>query len=226
MPEPANLRRKSIGLLMRRARETAGRTRKECAAFANIAPSLLEKYEQGERDPSLVELELLAHYLRVPVQSLLDADVATPLTAPCVNFDVRVVSQLRTNIIGTRLKQARLRTNRSVDDLANASGISAALLNAYELGKKPLPITELEQLLSSLDLTLDTLLDIGVGPLGEAQLLQKRYAELDALPEDVRAFVTTPEALPYLKVALNLSRLPQDELRSMGRVLLELGTMQ
>jgi transcriptional regulator with XRE-family HTH domain len=224
MPDSSDQRRKSIGLLLRRARETAGSTRKECAAFAGIATPLLTKYEDGEREPSLVELELLAHFLRIPVQSLLDADVSASITAPRVNFDVQVVSKLRTNIIGTRLKQARLHTNKSSEEIAAASGINANLITAYESGRKPVPITELERLISILGISFDSLLDIGIGPLGESQLQHKRHAEFDALPDDIRTFVSARDSLPYLRIAMHLSRLPAEELRNAGRSLIELST--
>jgi transcriptional regulator with XRE-family HTH domain len=224
MPDSSDQRRKSIGLLLRRARETAGSTRKECAAFAGIAASLLIKYEDGEREPSLVELELLAHFLRIPVQSLLDADVSASITAPRVNFDVREVSKLRTNIIGTRLKQARLHANKTIEDIAATSDIHANLITAYETGQKPVPITELERLVTTLGITFDSLLDIGIGPLGESQLQHKRHAEFDALPDDIRSFVSARGSLPYLRIAMHLSRLPADELRNAGRSLIELST--
>ena len=67
MPEYTEARLKTIGLLIRRARETAGRTRKDCATFIGVTAALMGKYEDGACAPSLVDLEALAHYLRIPV---------------------------------------------------------------------------------------------------------------------------------------------------------------
>jgi transcriptional regulator with XRE-family HTH domain len=225
MPDSADTRdtrRKTIGLLIRRSRETAGRTRKDCATFAGISPALLLKYEEGEREPSLVEVEALAHYLRVPVQALLDEEASARLIAPRMNFNVAEVAGLRRHIIGTRLKQARLKVGLSSKQLAEQAGMTTAVVNAYELGKRPIPISELERLASCLNLSLEALMDIGIGPLGDAQLQHQQHAVFDCLPDDVRAFVCAPDALPYLRVAMRLSKLPADELRGAGHTLIEL----
>ncbi|MCL5998370.1 MAG: helix-turn-helix domain-containing protein [Chloroflexi bacterium] len=222
MPDSTEARCKTIGLLIRRARETTGHTRKDCAAFVGISSTLMSRYEEGLREPSLVELEALAHYLRVPVEALVDEATSAQMVTPRMDFDMSEVMALRTHIIGTRLKQARLKTNQSLKQLAEAVGMSPSRLNAYELGKRPVPITELQRLIACLDLSLDALLDLGIGPLGEAQLRHKQQAYVDGLPDDVRAFVTDPCALPFLRLAIHLHKLPGEELRNAGRALLEL----
>src|SRR5690242_21767277 len=115
--ETKEARLKAIGLLIRRARETAGRTHKECATFIGVTSALMRKYEDGSREPSLVELEMLAHYLRIPIQVLLDPDACTELVAPRKNFCIAEVGKLRAHIIGARLKQARLKANETVQQV-------------------------------------------------------------------------------------------------------------
>jgi transcriptional regulator with XRE-family HTH domain len=222
MPESSDLRREKIGLLMRRAREMSGRTRKDCAAFLHITQAALAAYEESRREPSLPELEALAHYLRVPVHALLDESVSTALMAPRVNLDVAEIIELRSHIIGARLKQARLNKGLAVKALAAEAGITTAKLAAYELGKRPAPITELERLATALDLSVDVLLDIGIGPLGESQLFQRQHARLDALPPDVREFVCDPQALTTLRAAMRLRQMSNEEVRAAGQALLEL----
>jgi transcriptional regulator with XRE-family HTH domain len=222
MPDSADDRRRSIGQLIRRARESAGRTRKECAAFAGVSPSFLLKVEEGLRELSLVQLEAIAHYLRIPVVALLSEGESAQLSAPRMNFNISEVAKLRTHIIGVRLKQARLKAKQSIKQLAQSAGMSTAMLNAYELGKRPIPITRLEQLVACLNIPLESLLDIGIGPVGQAQLRYKQHVYLDDLPDDVRAFVTDPKTLPYLRLAMRLSLLPAEELHSAGQALLQL----
>ena len=225
MPESTDARRKTIGLLIHRARETAGRSRKDCAAFIGVSTGQIVKYEEGSREPTFVELEALAHYLRAPVQALLDENASSRLIAPRMAFDIEEMIELRTRIIGTRLKQARLKMNASLQQLADLVGIPAGQLNAYELSKRPIPITELERLIGCLDITLESLLDLGVGPLGEAQLLHQQHAQFDALPPDVRAFVTDPHVLPYLRAAMRLRKVAGEDLRDAGQALIELSAL-
>lgn len=222
MPDSTDARRKVIGRLIHRARETAGRSRKECAVFIGISSALLHKYEDGLREPSLVELEALAHYLRIPVRALLDEVTLAKLSAPRMAFDVSEVAGLRQHIIGTRLKLARMKAGRSLTQLAELAGMTPAKLNANELGRRSIPITELDRLAGCLGIPLEALLDIGIGPLGDAQLQHQQHATFDCLPDDVRDFICAPGSLPYLRVALRLSKLPADELRGTGQALIEL----
>ena len=225
MPESTaskDIRRQAIGLLIRRAREIAGRSRKDCAAFLGITQATLAAYEAGQREPSLPELEGLAYYLRAPVQALLDESSSSALMAPRVNFSIAEIIELRSHIIGARLKQARLSKSLSAKEVAAAAGMTPAKLAAYELGKRPVPVTELEALLSQLGLTLDEMLDIGIGPLGESQQFYAQHARLDALPSDVREFVADPGALSYLRTAMRLRNLPHEEVRAAGQALMEL----
>jgi transcriptional regulator with XRE-family HTH domain len=222
MPETVDARCKTIGLLIRRARETAGRSRKDCAAFLGVSPVTVSRFEEGEREPSLVDIEMLSHYLRVPIRALLDEDGPAPLTAPRMNFDVAEIAKLRAHIVGTRLKQARLKVGEQVKQVAESVGLTTSQLNAYELGKRAVPITQIEKLINCLGIPLESLLDVGIGPVGEAQLQHKQHTAFDQLSPEVRAFVTDPEALPFLRVAMHLRNLPMDDLRTAGHALVEL----
>ena len=225
MPESADARRKTIGLLIRRARETAGRSRKDCAAYISVSPAQMVKYEEGSREPTFIELEALAHYLRAPVQALLDEEVAEKLVGPRMGFNIGEVSRLRTHIVGTRLKQARLNKELTPKQLSEMVNIPAALLNAYELGKRPIPITDLDRLIACLELPLESLLDLGIGPMGEAQLQHKQHAQFDSLPPEVRTFVTDPRALPYLRAAMRLRKVARDDLHDAGQALIDLSAL-
>jgi transcriptional regulator with XRE-family HTH domain len=225
MPESTDVRRKTIGMLIRRVRETSGRSRKDCAAYIGVSPAQMVKIEEGDHEPTLVEMEALAHYLRVPVQALLDEDVADKLVAPRMGFDIKEVCKLRTHIIGTRLKQARMNKELSVKQAAEIVGITTSQLNAYELGKHPIPITDLEHLTEALEITLESLLDLGIGPLGEAQLQHQQHAQFDSLSPEIRAFVADPHARPYLRAAMRLRKVAREDLRDAGQALMDLSAL-
>jgi len=212
------LRRLVIGRLIRNAREAAGRTQQDCARFVGISVKRLAAYEEGEREPDFVELEALAHLLNVPVQALIYEEEARRL--PQVRLDnLPALMQLRARVVGARLKQARMEKGESLKEAARAIGLTGGQLNSYELGRRPMPITLLEKAIAHFGLRLEQLLDLGIGPVGEAQLRLERHARFDRLPEEVRAFVTDPAALPYLQMAMHLSKLPVGDLRGMARVL-------
>ena len=99
------IRRKIVGVLLQGARLKAGRTKKECAEVIGVTSSVLAAYEEGRRDVSLPELELLAYFLHVPVRSFLEGEDES-----LVVQDVPPRSQvmmLRNRIIGALLHEAR-----------------------------------------------------------------------------------------------------------------------
>ncbi|MGQ9905126.1 MAG: helix-turn-helix domain-containing protein [Anaerolineae bacterium] len=224
MPEQndSNARRREIGLLIRRAREVAGKSRKEVAAYLGLSQAAITSIEEGRREPSLPQVEAIAYYLRMPVFALLDESASATQTTWRAVVDVDEIQNVRGHIIGLRLKQVRQQTGETVKQVAQATGLSPARLSAYELGERPIPITELERLMQHLGLGWTELLDIGVGPLGEAQLYHQQHAQFDALPPDVREFVTDPRSLPYLRTAMRLRDLPAEHVRAAGQALIEL----
>jgi transcriptional regulator with XRE-family HTH domain len=107
----------------------------------------------------------------------------------------------------------------SVKQVAEAVGLTRAMLNAYELGRRAVPITHIEKLIGHYGLRIDELLDLGIGQIGQAQLLAKQHAEFDGLPDDVKDFAGTSANLPYLQLAMHLSRMPKERLRAAAEVL-------
>lgn len=224
MPEQhdSTARRRAIGLLVHRAREVAGKTRREVAAYLGLSQAAIASIEEGRRDPSLPQIEAMAYYLRMPVFALLDEAASAAQTTWRAAIDVGEIQNLRAHVIGVRLKQARQRRGETVRQAAQAAGVSPSRLSVYELGERPIPITELESLMAHYELTWADLLDVGIGPLGEAQLYHQQHAQFDALPSDVREFVADPQALPYLRAAMRLRDFPPEQARAAGQALIDL----
>ena len=227
MPEQndVNARRRTIGLLIRRARELSGKTRKEVAAYLGLSQAAITSIEEGAREPSLPQVEAIAYYLRTPVVALLDESASAAQAALRANLDMSEILTLRAHIIGVRLKQARQNKGETVKQAAQGMGLTTVRLNAYELGERPIPITELERIMTHLDLSWANLLDTGIGPLGEAQLFHQQHAQFDALPSDVRAFVADPHALHYLRTAMRLRDLSPEQTRAAGQALVDLSNL-
>jgi hypothetical protein len=55
-----------LGVLMKEARLAARKTGKECAEAMGCPPAVYTAYEQGQKSPSLPEIELLAYFLDLP----------------------------------------------------------------------------------------------------------------------------------------------------------------
>ncbi|MCL6509608.1 MAG: transcriptional regulator [Anaerolineae bacterium] len=216
--DTAPLRRLTIGRLIRSAREAAGRSQKDCARFVGISVKRLAAYEEGEREPDFIELEALAHFLNVPIQALIYEEEAKRLPQVRVN-NLPALMQLRARVVGARLKQARMEKGESLKEAAQAIGLTGGQLNSYELGRRPMPITLLEKAMAHFGLRVEQLLDLGIGPIGEAQLRLEQHARFDRLPEEVRAFVTDPASLSYLQLAMHLSKMPAGDLRGMAKAL-------
>jgi transcriptional regulator with XRE-family HTH domain len=218
-PSPQrNLRRRTIGLLIRRAREGAGRTVAQLAEALQTKPATIKAYELGMHEPSLVELLAISDWLSVPVTALLDE---TGPTLPIANgqLNAQAALQLRNHVMGARLKQARLEKGESLKITAGAVVITSSRLKSYELGEA-IPITVLEALTAHFELTMQHWFEVDALHINPAQQQQTAFA---ALPSDVRAFVTDADALPHLRMAMQLHALPDDDVRRVAEALLLLG---
>ncbi|MCS7282571.1 MAG: helix-turn-helix domain-containing protein [Anaerolineae bacterium] len=72
IPEILALRHRIVGLLLRQAREEAGRSPEELAHLLGCSPERIREYEYGERPIPLPELEALARALNRPLEHFLD----------------------------------------------------------------------------------------------------------------------------------------------------------
>jgi transcriptional regulator with XRE-family HTH domain len=124
-------------------------------------------------------------------------------------------------MIGARLRQARLAANLKSKDLAAELGISAGLLAAYEFGQTPVPLPDLEVLLTRLGLELDDVLESS-GVVGEWESAGRLFERFKQLPPDLRDFVTQPMNEHYVRLAQRLSQMPTDHLRAIATGLLDI----
>jgi transcriptional regulator with XRE-family HTH domain len=215
------IRQKITGVLLRQARVDSGKTLKECGRALGLSSSALSAIEHGRRPISLPELEMLAYYLDIPVEQLLNGSTE-PARVPVEELPSEELLALRHRIIGTMLRKARLELDLGQAELAKRIGISKRRLSQYELGERPIPLVELEAMAETLDIPVSDFLDEGVGPVGEQQRLERDYQQFVKLPPDVRAFVLEPTNLGYLELALSLSATPADGLRNIAASLLEI----
>ena len=128
---------------------------------------------------------------------------------------------VRQRLIGALLRQERNRANMSMKDVADATGVSSARLKAYELGERPIPLPELEIILDIYGTRVEEFFDKS-GPVGKWMTDQKSINRFLELPEELQNFVCQAVNLPYLELAMKLSDMSKERLRSVAEGLLDI----
>ncbi|HSR20753.1 MAG TPA: helix-turn-helix transcriptional regulator [Anaerolineales bacterium] len=215
------VRTKKLGVLIRDARLGARRGLDECAKAMGITRSRLKSYESGRRAPSLPEIEALAYFLNVPIEHFWGKTSISDQTAQPDALDLPQVVQLRQRIIGALVRQERDNAHLSIKALSKDTGISAARIKAYELGERPIPMPELEALASSLAARVESFADES-GPIGMWMMERRSVKNFLELPPELQAFVGQPVNRPFLELAMKLSSMPVEKLRSVAEGLLDI----
>jgi transcriptional regulator with XRE-family HTH domain len=216
------MRGKILGVLLKDARLAAGKTPGECADVLSCTLAAYNAYEQGRKPPSLPELELLAYYFNVPVTQFWGGQTLSgPDRREAAQLPAPELTELRHRIIGTKIRQARLALKLKPKDFATHAGLTTAQLSAYETGKKPIPIPDLDALMVRLGLTLDDLLE-RQGPIGQWDSVRRDMERLRQMPDDLREFIVHPANETYLRLAQRLSEASADKLRGIAESLLDI----
>jgi transcriptional regulator with XRE-family HTH domain len=215
------LRTKKLGVLIRDARLASRRSLQDCAEVLGVTKGIFKSYEEGRRALSLPELEILAYFLNLPFGHFWGDRAMSEEAPPTEPLDLPQLISLRQHMIGTQLRHARMAADVSIKSLAEQTGISSRRLNSYELGRRGVPLPELEVIISALNLEIEPFFDQN-GPVGQWLTRQKATQRFLDLPADLRDFVSQPVNRPYLELARDLSKLPADRLRSVAEGLLEI----
>jgi transcriptional regulator with XRE-family HTH domain len=215
------IRSKKLGVLIRDARTAARRSIKECADAIGSKPGIFRAYEEGRRALSLPELEMLVYYLDLPIDHFWSREIKSNAPLPIEALDLPKLLAVRQRKIGALLRQERTNASISIRNLANETGISGARIKAYELGERPIPLPELEVLVSTLGGRIETFFDRS-GPIGQWLTNEESIQNFLELPDELRKFVSMPVNRPYLELALKLSNMSKDKLRSVAEDLLDI----
>jgi transcriptional regulator with XRE-family HTH domain len=216
-----NLRSRKLGVLIRDARLAARKTIPECARTTGVTTGIFRSWEEGHRSPSLPELEVLSYSLHLPLHRFWSKDATSNTASPTESLNLPGIIGIRQRLIGALLRQLREKANMSPGALAELSGISTARLKAYELGNRPIPLPELEGLTALLGGQVEMLFD-QTGQIGMWMAQQKSIQDFLLLPIELQNFVCKPINRPYLELALKLSGMSTDKLRSLAEDLLDI----
>ena len=215
------LRSKIIGAKLREARLRIQKPIIECARAVGLEAEDYEKYELGERAISLPELEVISFFLQVPLNRFWEKGSSETKDEQTLKTDTKTMLRLRHRMVGAILKQARLESGATREDLAKQMDLDPELLEAYELGLKPIPLTLLESLSGRLNRSIREFHD-QKGPIGLWNLRQQALLDFMELPVEIQAFISKPINRPYLDLAVRLSEMSVDRLRTVAEGLLEI----
>lgn len=215
------IRTKKLGVLIRDARLAARRSVQECAEALGVRKSVFRSYEDGLRSPSLPELEVLVFFLDMSLDHFWGREIKSTAPAPHQKIDAARVLALRQRKIGALLRQERMNASISIRNLAVKTGIAGARIKAFELGERPIPLPELELLISTLGGRIESFFDKN-GPVGQWMLGEEAIQHFMDMPAELREFVALPVNRPYLELARKLSNMSRDKLRSVAEDLLDI----
>jgi len=199
----------------------AEKTSQECAQTLKISEDTYKAYEKGLQAPTLPELEVLSYFFDVPLEHFWGSLAKAEQLSRKSSIDSLRILPLRDRMVGIQLQQIRTNQDLAAQQLAEKVGIPEATLIEYEMGERPVPLPDLESLAECLDADIKDFFDCN-GPVGEwrtqAEAIQ-RYLELSP---DVRDFVSKPVNRPYLEIAMRISALSVERLRTVAEALLEI----
>jgi transcriptional regulator with XRE-family HTH domain len=211
-----SLRSKMLGAMLREARLDSGKSIRESAELLGISPSTMSSYEHGRKSVSLPELEVLAYTFDVPVRAFWSQDIPVVDSRPAL--DAAGAIPLRNRMIGVLLRLQRQEAELTQAELAERTGLPASRISAYERGKRSVPLPELEVLAASLGHQVEDYQDMD-GPIGRWARRNRAFESFSGLPVALQTFVSDSHNQRFLDLAMNLSQLPSDRLRSISRAL-------
>ncbi|MFN8434919.1 MAG: helix-turn-helix transcriptional regulator [Anaerolineales bacterium] len=215
------IREKKLGLLIRDARMAERRSIKECADAIGVKAGVFRAYEEGRRAPSLPELEALVFFLKIPISQFWGNETISDAPEPLKPEDITKLIALRHRMIGALIRQERTNANMSIRHLSSETGIPQSRLKAYELGERTVSVPELESILAVMGSRIENFFDQS-GPVGEWMTTQLAMQKFMDLPNEFQEFVCQPVNRPYLELAMKLSSMSRDKLRSVAEGLLDI----
>jgi transcriptional regulator with XRE-family HTH domain len=215
------LRSKKLGVLIRDMRIAARKTVTECAHITGVTPGIFRAWEEGRKSPSLPEVEILSYALELPLRRFWGKDATSDYAPVTDNMNLPALTSLRQRLIGALLRREREKASISLHDLSVQSGLPTIRLKAYELGERAIPLPELEGLIVLVGGQIESLFD-QTGPIGLWMNQKKALEDFLLLPIELQAFVSKPVNRPYLELALKLSGMSTDKLRSVAEDILDI----
>jgi transcriptional regulator with XRE-family HTH domain len=220
-PLAITLRTKKLGVLIRDARMSCGKSIEECAGVIECSPAEFEAFELGQDAPSLPQIELLAFSLGIPLDHFWGSTAISEEKKDGNLIDVEQLTGLRQRMIGTLIRKAREDAGLSLQAVSEGVGISPESLEAIEFGRESISLPLLEYLTEFLNCSIKDFQDVH-GPVGTWLIQQRAVDDFLELSPELREFVSRPINRPYLELAFRLSEMSVEKLRAVGEGILEI----
>lgn len=218
MSDRDNSRRaKMLGVLIQDAREFSGRTMAECAEIVGITPEQFAQAEKGEYEISLPELEALAIFLGVPMGHFWGSE--TLQAEPDPDFSQMIA--LRHRVVGVILRQLRLQSHKTHQELADALGLDVSTIQSYESGRTAVPYLHLERLCRAMGAGVEQFVEQR-GPLGRHEAEYRLHKQFNQMSPEMQAFLINPVNIRYLETAKKLSEMDVAKLRQVAENILDI----
>jgi len=213
---------KKLGLLLKDARLTSGKSLKQCADAMGVTSHRMKSFESGVLTPSLPELEAFAFFQGIKISHFFGnqfiSDEADQDEFPTT---VEQFKALRQRVIATHLKLTRMEAGITQKVLSLATGISTGRLKKFENNESSIPLFDMLLISDELKIPYSDLF-VQSGKVGKWRKQQEMMEHIAILPEEIQQFVSQPVNRPYLELAKKLSKLSADKLRAIAEGLLEI----
>ncbi|MDT8381184.1 MAG: helix-turn-helix transcriptional regulator [Brevefilum sp.] len=144
---------------IKKIRKLKYRSVHDCAKVLNIPKERYHHFEEGNGVLSLPELELLAIFLEVPLQSFFqDSDLELDKAALLSEEKMPIYKNLRDKIIRTKLNLEIENNGISVENLSDNTGISLQTLKSYQENGESIPFDHLTRITELLGIPINSLL--------------------------------------------------------------------
>lgn len=215
------IRTKKLGLLIYDARQPSGKTLSECAAQSGIALQRLTDIENGSVSPTLPEVEVLAYLYQLPLEHFWGDKVLTEAIEQNQSSKFQQLLTIRNRLIGTSIKNKISEKGISEQDFAQKLDIPLEDFQTYQAGDVQIPVPLLERIAKALDTRIEDFFDTH-GIIGQWRKELSSSQKIKEMPDELREFVSKPINIPYIELAIRLSELDVNRLRSVAEGLLEI----
>ena len=100
-------------------------------------------------------------------------------------------------------------------------GLTVEQIQQYESGDIAIPMHELSVLANAVDKRMEYFLESS-GHIGELLAMREEWKHFAELPDDIREFAANPLNIGFIEIAVMLSQMPAEKLRSVGRSIIDI----